>query len=215
MSRMLHVLTLHYTASADEVALYTPAHIGYLEKYHSRGLFLFSGRTVPADLGGLALACGEPGDVEAAVAEDPFVRNGVAAYEIVSADTGLAHPDLNALLSSPPAYSPPVPDPSPKWTVSGYRGLRPNAPSLDTTLSWASVGAVPQRAGTAVLAALRAGAPGLVDAARRCGSELRHRDWPGDALTAWTIFGEERALGRARQWLADHGYRPDERTALR
>ncbi|MFL1431958.1 MULTISPECIES: YciI family protein [unclassified Nocardiopsis] len=36
----------------------------------------------------------------------------------------------------------------------------------------------------------------------------------GDALASWTVFSGERALGRARRWLADHGYRPDERTAL-
>ncbi len=339
--RMLHVLILRYVAPADEVAPHIPDHIAYLEKHHSHGVFLFSGRTVPADLGGIVLARGARGEVEAAVAEDPFVRNGVAAYEIVSADAGIVHPDLNVLLSSPPASPTTLSTSPPQWTLREYRGLRPDAAGLDTVLSEENVRAVSHRAGTAVLAALRAGAPGLVNPARGCASELRDRDWPGDGLladeldralagkdagaeltpvsadleelvavlgsdpnegdgafdpmtgeilstallefesgldvdasaedrrivvepdsrsayqdmadfaetvdapdlreclrraldgrgafarfkdaihraggddlTAWTIFEEERALGRARRWLADHGYRPNERTAL-
>ncbi|WP_460746843.1 hypothetical protein [Nocardiopsis oceani] len=35
-------------------------------------------------------------------------------------------------------------------------------------------------------------------------------DAGGDQLSAWTVFGEERALGRARKWLAEHGYCPQE-----
>jgi hypothetical protein len=36
-------------------------------------------------------------------------------------------------------------------------------------------------------------------------------DADGEPLTAWTIFAEERGLGRAREWLAECGYRPQVR----
>jgi hypothetical protein len=34
------------------------------------------------------------------------------------------------------------------------------------------------------------------------------RSGPNEVLTQWQIFRQERALGRARAWLAQHGYRP-------
>jgi uncharacterized protein YciI len=34
------------------------------------------------------------------------------------------------------------------------------------------------------------------------------RSGPDEVLTQWQIFRQERALGRARAWLAQHGYRP-------
>ncbi|GAA1081432.1 UPF0158 family protein [Nocardiopsis metallicus] len=339
---MLHVLILRYTADAEAVASHLPDHIGYLDKHHSRGLFLLSGRTLPAESGEVILARGERDEIEAVAGQDPLFRHGLCAYEILSADPGLSHPDLSTLLGSPTASSNTVSAPPFPWAVQEYRGLRPGATGLDTVLSGKPVGVVAHRAGTAVLAALRAGQPEAADTARRCVRELRERDWPGDGLLAdaldraledeaadtelapvpvdledladaagsgpaegegaldpvtgevlpaaflefdalqdgdeldwdrlitvesdstdayrdmadftetvadvdlrgrlrqrldgrgafrrfkntvhgeggdtlssWTIFSEERGLGRARQWLADHGYRPDERTALR
>ncbi|GAA1460874.1 YciI family protein [Nocardiopsis exhalans] len=337
---MFHVLILRYTADAEAVASHLPDHIGYLDKHHSRGLFLLSGR-IPAESAEVILARGERDEIEAVAGQDPLFRQGLCAYEILSADPGLAHPDLSTLLGSPTASSNTVSATPSPWAVQEYRGLRPGAAGLDTVLSGRPVGAVAHRAGTAVLAALRAGQPQAADTARRCVRELRERDWPGDGLLAdaldralvdeaadtelapvpvdledladaagsgpveegafdpvtgevlpaavlecdalpdgdeldwdrlitvgsdstdayqdmadftetvadadlrgrlrqqldgrgafrrfkntvhgeggdtlssWTIFSEERGLGRARQWLADHGYRPDERTALR
>ncbi|MEU1899155.1 hypothetical protein ABZ512_12300 [Nocardiopsis dassonvillei] len=49
-------------------------------------MLLFPGETEPVEDGGVILAREER--VEAAVAEDPLVRGGAAAYEIVSADPG-------------------------------------------------------------------------------------------------------------------------------
>ena len=52
----------------------------------------------------------------------------------------------------------------------------------------------------------------LLDALQGPGAFRRFRDvlhsGHDDALTRWTIFSQERALGRARGWLAQQGYRP-------
>jgi hypothetical protein len=52
----------------------------------------------------------------------------------------------------------------------------------------------------------------LLDALDGRGAFRRFRDVLHDApdavLTHWQIFSQERALGRARSWLALHGYRP-------
>lgn len=51
----------------------------------------------------------------------------------------------------------------------------------------------------------------LLDALDGRGAFRRFRDvlhsGPDDVLTRWRIFSEERELGRARAWLAHHGYR--------
>lgn len=38
-------------------------------------------------------------------------------------------------------------------------------------------------------------------------ADIVHRE-PDDVLTRWRIFSDERAVGRARAWLASHGFRP-------
>jgi hypothetical protein len=52
----------------------------------------------------------------------------------------------------------------------------------------------------------------LLDALDGRGAFRRFRDvlrgGHDDAVTRWQIFSQERALGRARAWLAQHGYRP-------
>jgi uncharacterized protein YciI len=52
----------------------------------------------------------------------------------------------------------------------------------------------------------------LLDALDGRGAFRRFRDvmhsGPDEVVTHWQIFRQERALGRARAWLAQHGYRP-------
>jgi uncharacterized protein YciI len=62
-----------------------PQHRTYLERHFSSGLFVASGRRVPWT-GGVIVARGARVDVEAAVADDPFTREGVAETEIVEFD---------------------------------------------------------------------------------------------------------------------------------
>ena len=59
-----------------------PAHREYLQEHFASGLFVVSGRRVPWT-GGVIVARGSRADVEAAVAADPFTREGVAETEIV------------------------------------------------------------------------------------------------------------------------------------
>jgi uncharacterized protein YciI len=59
------------------------AHVTFLRKYYSAGNFLVSGRQIPR-VGGIILAVGESRDrIEAIMAEDPFVRHGLARVRII------------------------------------------------------------------------------------------------------------------------------------
>ncbi|MCP2340804.1 YciI family protein [Actinomadura rupiterrae] len=98
---MLHILRLTYTGSEAEAAPHVPGHVAFLERHHAAGTFLLSGQTVPTEDGGVILAAG---DLDTAAArrlteDDPFVRAGVARYEITTVDPGRVHPALKALLA--------------------------------------------------------------------------------------------------------------------
>ena len=76
------VLISRYTAPAERIEELVPAHREYLHERLATGLFVASGRRVPWT-GGVIVARGSRADVEAAVAADPFTREGVAETEIV------------------------------------------------------------------------------------------------------------------------------------
>ena len=79
------VLISTYVAPLERIEELVPAHREYLQERFANGLFVASGRRVPWT-GGVIVARGERADVEAAVAEDPFTREGVAETEIVEFD---------------------------------------------------------------------------------------------------------------------------------
>jgi uncharacterized protein YciI len=188
---MLHVLILRYTTSPDKSAPHVPGHVDYLQRHHAQGVFVFSGRTEPVEEGGVILARGERSRVEEIAAEDPFVRSGIAAYEIVSALPGRLHPGLAELLGpvEPGGGSAAVQD---VWTFEEYLRLRTDAPDLAAVLTGRPLDAVLQRASTTLLSGLRAGSSGLTEVGRQCVTGLRERDWEGDDLLADELA---RALG--------------------
>jgi uncharacterized protein YciI len=76
------VLISRYTAPLERIQELVPAHREYLQAQFASGLFVVSGRRVPWD-GGVIVARGTRAEVEAAIAADPFTREGVAQTEIV------------------------------------------------------------------------------------------------------------------------------------
>ena len=85
MAETAFVLISTYVAPQERIEELVPAHRDYLQERLASGLFVASGRRVPWT-GGVILARGARTDVEAAVAEDPFTRAGVAETEIVEFD---------------------------------------------------------------------------------------------------------------------------------
>ncbi|GAA2114834.1 YciI family protein [Actinomadura alba] len=99
---MLHLLTLRYLAATTEVEPHVAGHVHFLERYHRQGIFLISGPTVPAEEGGVIVARGvDRAHMEDIAAEDPFVRAGVAAYQVVTIAPGRMHPMVSDLLAEP------------------------------------------------------------------------------------------------------------------
>jgi len=79
----MFVIELIYKADLSEIDAHMRAHVKFLNTYYASGNFLVSGRKIPRD-GGIIVAVGPSRErIEAIVAEDPFVRRGLAEYRIV------------------------------------------------------------------------------------------------------------------------------------
>ncbi len=81
---MLFVVLIHYTAPLDRVDAVRADHVRHLETYAARGVFHAWARRDPATGGVLIARAPDRAALEAVVAEDPYVRAGVARAEIVA-----------------------------------------------------------------------------------------------------------------------------------
>jgi len=77
------VLLVHYLAPLPRIDEVRPAHLGYLEKHYGDGTFLFSGRRRPPEGGVIVTRDVDRAELEAIIATDPYVTEGVGRYEIV------------------------------------------------------------------------------------------------------------------------------------
>lgn len=79
----MFLLLSRYLKPLDEVDRVLAEHRVFLDKFYDRGLFLVSGPMQPR-VGGVILTADAPrGTIESALAEDPFIREGISAYEII------------------------------------------------------------------------------------------------------------------------------------
>jgi uncharacterized protein YciI len=80
---MLFVVLVHYTAPLEAIDAIRPAHIEHLERHAREGVFHAWTRREPPTGGVIVAAAPDRTTLEAIVAEDPYVRAGVARAEIV------------------------------------------------------------------------------------------------------------------------------------
>lgn len=85
---MLFVVLMHYTQPLDAVNAVRVEHVRHLEAYAARGLIHAWARREPPT-GGLFIATApDRMTLEALIAEDPYIRAGVATAEIVEMPSG-------------------------------------------------------------------------------------------------------------------------------
>lgn len=78
----MYILELTYVKALEEVDRHLEAHKTYLDKYYSSGNFLVSGRKVPRTGGVIIAQFANEGEVQRAIAEDPFTVYGIATYKV-------------------------------------------------------------------------------------------------------------------------------------
>jgi uncharacterized protein YciI len=90
----MFVVLLTYQRPLVEIDRTMRAHVAFLEEGYRAGVFVASGRQVPRK-GGVILAVSPSREALAALMEqDPFVREGLAGFELVEFRTSLHHPAL-------------------------------------------------------------------------------------------------------------------------
>ena len=188
---MMHVLILRYTVSAAEAEPHVPDHVEFLERHHAGGTFVFSGQTVPRDIGGAILATGlDRSAIEKVAAADPLVEAGVGSYEIITVIPDRAHSDLAEVLGMPA-----VPDSG--WDTESFNTMN-NGREVLSLLAAREMEPVLQHAGQALLAELGSNAATAAPYARRCVQHLQERLWEGDdqlAAELWHSLGEQVSAG--------------------
>ncbi|GAA2854235.1 YciI family protein [Paenarthrobacter ilicis] len=78
----MFVVSLTYKVPDEIVDFHRAGHMAWLKEAFDAGIFLASGRRVPAT-GGVLLSKVDRPTLDASLAEDPFYANGVAEFEII------------------------------------------------------------------------------------------------------------------------------------
>ncbi|HEY9180345.1 MAG TPA: YciI family protein [Candidatus Baltobacteraceae bacterium] len=79
----MFLLLNRYLKPIEEVERVLPEHRAFMDQHYKSGLFILSGPQVPRT-GGVTLTADAPRSViEAIIAGDPFVREGITEYEII------------------------------------------------------------------------------------------------------------------------------------
>ncbi|MCR1163023.1 YciI family protein [Paenarthrobacter sp. UW852] len=78
----MFVVSLTYKVPDEIVDFHRPGHMAWLKDAFDGGIFLASGRRVPAT-GGVLLSKVDRATLDASLAKDPFYSNGVADFEII------------------------------------------------------------------------------------------------------------------------------------
>jgi uncharacterized protein YciI len=79
----MFLLLSRYVKPAEEIDRVLPEHRAFLDRHYGSGLFIVSGPQEPR-VGGVIVTADAPrSTIETALAEDPFVREGISEYDII------------------------------------------------------------------------------------------------------------------------------------
>jgi uncharacterized protein YciI len=96
---MYALAIIRYRRPLEEVVMHQEAHRAYLRGLKEKGVLIASGPMDPR-FGGLCLlrvADGDTATLDAVRDGDPFVKNGVAQYELIGWAPGIGKDDLDRL----------------------------------------------------------------------------------------------------------------------
>lgn len=91
----MFVVLLTYKRPLAEIDATMKAHVAFLEEEYRAGRFIASGRQVPRQGGVILAVAASREELEGSMQRDPFVRDGLASFEIVEFRTSLHHPALS------------------------------------------------------------------------------------------------------------------------
>jgi uncharacterized protein YciI len=102
----MFIIELIYKADLAAIDAHMRAHVKFLKKHYASGNFLVSGRKIPRD-GGIIVAVGTSRQqIEAIVAEDPFVTHHLADIRIVEFRASQYADDIQRRIAASPGKAP-------------------------------------------------------------------------------------------------------------
>jgi uncharacterized protein YciI len=78
----MFIITLTYRVPIERIEELLEEHRAYLQKYYERGYFIMSGPRTPREGGIIFAQASSAQEMQIILEEDPFWREGAAAYEI-------------------------------------------------------------------------------------------------------------------------------------
>jgi uncharacterized protein YciI len=94
----MFLLLSRYVKPLDEVERWLPEHRQFLDRHYAAGRFLVSGPLEPRTGGVIMTFPMARAELDAILAEDPFVREGVSEYDILEMRPTKRHDVLSGLL---------------------------------------------------------------------------------------------------------------------
>ena len=94
----MFIVSLNYKCGLKEIDKHLDDHVAYLKQEYANGSFIASGRKIPRT-GGIILSCVKSRDeLELILAQDPFIKAGIAEYDITEFFPSMAAEGLEILL---------------------------------------------------------------------------------------------------------------------
>lgn len=95
---IIYVVVLTYIKPLEEVDSQIPAHVEWLKKGYSDGVFLASGRRIPRNGGVILAKCDSIESLEARLSQDPFQKLNIAKAEIIPFEATITSQLLGSVL---------------------------------------------------------------------------------------------------------------------
>ena len=93
------IVLLTYQKPLSEIDRLMSRHVAWLKGHYASGLFIASGRRVPRSGGVILARSGDIDALRAVMADDPFIANDAATFEIIEFTPSMTAPGAEVLKS--------------------------------------------------------------------------------------------------------------------
>ncbi len=96
----MFIVSLNYTADLDCIDGHLADHIRYLDEHYALGHFVLSGRKMPRTGGVILSTLTDRNELEAVLAQDPFIQHHLATYDVIEMVPSKASAELEHLIEA-------------------------------------------------------------------------------------------------------------------
>jgi uncharacterized protein YciI len=94
----VYILFINFTKTLQDIQPVFPAHLEFIDAHIKTGKFILSGGLTGKPAGVVLANVNNGDELQALLAEDPFVREQVAEYEVIEFKPSKCHESLASLI---------------------------------------------------------------------------------------------------------------------